>query len=202
MTVAIDNTTPITGISSLTLTSLVSTQVGYLTPTGVSGLTKGVEQGRLRTLVKPRSSVGNGYGFGLVCVGSADTLGTVNGNFYRFEFFSTGSYGLVRANGNTLATGTPGTVLISSTATTLTVNTIYSMEMEWVADQVNLGGVYISLKKGTATNFSDLALLSQLTDSNYQQLITSAGEGIYLRGYTSVSEAKVSFDNTQLFLLA
>jgi hypothetical protein len=202
MTALIDNTSPIVGAYSLTLTSTGGSDVAYLTPTNVSGLTKGIEQGRLRTLTRPRSTMTNGYGFGLVCMGSADNIGTSNGDFYRFEFFSTGSYGLVRANGNTLATGTPGTVLISSTATTLTVNTIYSMEMEWVADQVNLGGVYISLKKGTATNFSDLALLSQLTDSNYQQLITSAGEGIYLRGYTSVSEAKVSFDNTQLFLLA
>jgi hypothetical protein len=201
MTVAIDNTTPITGISSLTLTSLVSTQVGYLTPTGVSGLTKGVEQGRLRTLVKPRSSVGNGYGFGLVCVGSADTLGTVNGNFYRFEFFSTGSYGLVRANGGMLSAGSPGTVLATA-STTITINTVYGMQIEWIADNTNFGGVYLSIKKGTATNFSDLALLTHLTDASASQLITSASEGVYLRGFTSVSEAKVSFDQTELFLLA
>jgi hypothetical protein len=201
MTALIDNTSPIVGAYSLTLTSTGGSDVAYLTPTNVSGLTKGIEQGRLRTLTRPRSTMTNGYGFGLVCMGSADNIGTSNGDFYRFEFFSTGSYGLVRANGGMLSAGSPGTVLATA-STTITINTVYGMQIEWIADNTNFGGVYLSIKKGTATNFSDLALLTHLTDASASQLITSASEGVYLRGFTSVSEAKVSFDQTELFLLA
>jgi len=201
MTAAIDITSPIVGASSLALISTASTQIGYLTPTGASGLTKGVEQGRLRTLTKAAASVANGYGFGLVCMGSADTIGTVNGAFYRFELFSSGSYGLVRGNNNTLNAGTPGTSLASA-ATAVVQNVTYGIQIEWIADDVNFGGVYISLKKGTAIDFSDLVLLVQLVDASSSKLLISNSEGPYLRGYTSVTGAKVLYDNTELFLLA
>lgn len=197
---AVIGTPAISGAASLILTSTAFGQVAYLTPTGASGFMKGIEQGRLRTLVQPRSSSGNGYGFGLVCMGSADTLGTVNGAFYRFEFFITGSYSLVRGTAHVLSAGTPGTI-VASGSTTTTQNVTYGMQIEWIADSVNLGGVYLALKKGTATDFSDLTFLTQIHDVSTAALVTSVSEGVYMRGYTSVTGAIVAFDQTELFLL-
>jgi hypothetical protein len=199
MTAAIDSSSPIVGAASLTLTSTASTQIGYLTPTDVSGLAKGLEQGRLRTLVQPKSSSGNGYGFGLVCMGSADNIGTINGQFYRFEFLMSGSYSLTRGDFSTLS-NVSATPLITA-STTLTQNTVYGMQIEWIVDLTNIGGIYFALKKGTAINFSDLALLTQLTDGSEGKLVSSNNEGVYLRGYLTATNAIVSFDQTQLYNL-
>lgn len=201
-TSSLDLVTPITGTSSLSLDSNVASQAIYLTPTGASGLTKGVEQGRLRTLVKMTTGSGNGCGFGLVCMGGSDTLATVGTSaFIRYELFSNGNYNLYRSNSSGLNSGAPGTPLQANIAQSVVQNTIYGIQMEWIVDVPNLGGVYIITKKGTAIDFSDLIILNQLVDTGAQILTTSASEGIFMRGYTSTGPVKVLFDQTELFQL-
>jgi len=193
----LDLLTPIIGAGSVALESTAMSQAVYVTPSNPSGLTKGIEKGRLRALTNPRVSSG-GCGFGLVIMASAETIVATAGAYYRYELFSSGSYALARANSNTLTAGSPG-VTLGSGSTTVTQNTTYSIEIEWIADPVNLGGVNLLIRKGTATDFSNMTLLTQLLESGAQVLGTSNSEGMYLRGFTSAGTVRVVFDSTQLY---
>lgn len=197
---SLDLVTPIAGVASVSLDSIASTQAVYVTPSGTSGLVKGIEKGKLRSLVNMKTGTGNGCGFGFVIVASAETIVTTAGAYYRYELFSSGSYSLARSNSSILTTGSPGTTL-NSGSTTIVQNTTYSMEIEWIVDSVNLGGNHLTIRKGTAIDFSNMVLLSQFLDLGAQILTAGNSEGIYLRGYTSVGPVKVLFDSTQLYEL-
>lgn len=196
--VALDLATPIGGLASVALNSVTASAALYLTPSNTSGFTKGIEKGKLRTLVNLKSSTSNGCGFGLVIMVVSETIVTTAGPFYRYELFSNGTYALARSNTNILNVGSPN-VTLNSGSTGIAQNVTYGIEIEWVADPVNLGGVSLVIRKGTAIDFSNMVVLGQVLDMGAQVLGTSNSEGIYLRGYTSGGAVRVLFDTTQLY---
>lgn len=205
--VVLDLITPILGVSSLNFktTSSSSAFGGYLTPTGASGFTKGIEQGRLRSLVVNDASTGGGNAGGLVIMGSTDTLATIAGNCYRLEHFNTGasgSYSLYRSNASAtvLAAIAGWTVLIAVTTITITSGTTYGLQLEFIADVTNLGGTYIKFSRGTATDFSDLATVAQYIDTGAGVITTSSSEGLYART-SGTNNLDVRMDQTSLYQL-
>lgn len=206
--ISLDVITPLIGASSLnfTTTTTSSSFGGYTTPTGASGLVKGIEQGRLRTLMANDASSGGGNAMGFCVIGSADTLATVLGSYYRFEVFSTGasaSYSLLRSNNSGLClSGTPGTVLASGSSLLQNPATMYPFQFEFIVDTVNLGGVYLAISRGTSgsSDFSTLATLIQYVDSSASKLITSNSEGLYART-SGTFMLDVRMDQTSLYTL-
>lgn len=190
---------PILASSSLCLEAHGIGQATYTTPLDASGLAQGLERGKLRTLFKLTLGGSNTCGFGIVCMGSLDDLVNNSGAFYRYELRSNSAYTLSRATTSSLSADIPGTTLASSTQT-VTLNVAGSMEMEWIADITNLGGVYLVTRKGTATDFSDMTVVTQMINTGAGILTTSSSEGLYLRAYGSASPGvRTLFNSTQLY---
>lgn len=189
----------IIGSNSLSMSSsVVGNFGGFCSPDDGSGLPKGLEQGRLRTLMRQDGSSA-GMGCGLLAISNWALSATGTSSFYRYELFSTGQYALARANGNTCVVASPGTTLVSGSTPT-TAGVVYGIQIDFIVDIVGLGGVYLSIYKGTATNFSDLVVLAQYLDNSISKLTTSTVEGVYYRGVTSVASLRAGiFDSTQLF---
>lgn len=202
--ISLDVITPLVGTSSLNFTTSAASAAlgGYVTPTNASGLVKGIEQGRLRSLM---ANDMNNHGMGFVVLGSADTLATVNGSFYRFEMFSTGpsaSYGLGRSNGaNTCVTTTLSTVFVGPITITQGMGSMYPFQFEFIVDTVNLGGVYLAISRGIiGSDFGTLATLVQYIDSSASKLTTSNSEGLYSRCAGTVL-LDTRMDQTSLYTL-
>lgn len=136
------------------------------------GYTAGLTKGRMRTLLRLDDiSVGAGFVF----MASSTNVAVASGNFYE-----AGKRGGV--NEVFIARITGGLVSFSSSsnvaAYTFAVNTPYALQVDWIADAVNLGGVLIELSVGTAVDFSNLVRVTAWMDSSASKLLTTVAEGI------------------------
>lgn len=163
-----------TGTTNRVRTAYVST---------ASGLQRGLTRGRIFTIVKALETPNSLNSFGLFCMASSleshstgvhyrlqVTGGTTN-NLKAFES-TTGGFGFTVNQGTQLGA--------SQDVTWNTIGNTLSLGLEW--DSTNQGfhgGTQLKIYAGTATDFSDLALVLTVVDTT-SPLVASVAEGIFI----------------------
>jgi hypothetical protein len=95
-----------------------------------------------------------------------------------------------------------GTTLFSSGTPVWSFSTTFTMEVEWNYDLADLGGLRITLRVGTATDFSDLAVVYNTIDTS-GLITTSLGEGPYVLKWDTFGDTyTVRYDNTSIYTLS
>lgn len=197
MTVAIDPIGPILGSGSL-----------LLGPNGTAGrringiranTPNSFTSGRARLLLEPvviGTTEQIGFAFQL---SQADLTGG-SGLAYAFLLVhSVSSTWLPRIYKMTAGVAT-STLLATGTSRTVPINTTLAVEVQWILDIPNLGGIQITIKLGTATDYSDLVLdaaLNILITSSV--LTTSVGEGPCLN--TNAGTGSYRYDHFEVIPL-
>ena len=156
---------------------------------------KGVSAGRYRTLLRLDNSTANSVDVaaGFIVMGSALTIGTVSGNFYRIAQIG-GTIQLRRGNGTTIGAG--GTLLTEFTHAVAT-GTAFSLQVDW---SVEASAVEFSIATGGNSDFSDLAPVLTYSDTSGSRLTSSVIEGLAVSRTGTGGPALVSYDLTSLGL--
>jgi hypothetical protein len=221
--VALDFATPVVGSGSLHHVNLTGSIAGGFNaiPTDASGFPHGKINGRLRTLVRwdvfPGVSAPSIAG----CVfmqSQNDLMNTGGGNYYFFglrtyENWSQPSELVLRkVVGDRLyvaAFGDSGSNISLETidvdallGTTITTGTVVALEVDWVVDVAQTGGIYIIGKVGLQTDFSDLGVAFTHIDFNSPFVTTVAeGLGLAIRHASAGLVKEVVFDQTTMYEL-
>lgn len=176
-----------------------------------SGMTKGLIDGKFRTILHYVGSTGSGAqgnNIGISVMHSADDI-TTSGSCYSLIWHFSDNLAIEDLR---LAKHTAG--LTSTSITTLDQNdsfgkvsgNTWTFELEWIASkQTELGGTLLTARVGTATDFSDLAVEFQYVDlTGDSPLTTSAAEGLFHRygSSTTAFQRTMYFDQTTLFSLS
>ena len=178
---------PISGGTSLT----------NIVVTALSGRTKGVTKGKLRTLfrydVPPTSGSVNWYGLAFM-MSTEDITGSAN--YYRAQYnFNTGRFELVKATAYSV-----GTVLAQGPIFAPGNNVTIGFEVEWIKDIPELGGVAIFVKYGFATDYSDLTSVITYVDSTSPYLVSVAESIFAFTGNPNGAAWNLDFDQTTMFI--
>lgn len=185
MLVALDPTVPLLGTASLRInrngtTGQFANLVRLTSP-------RAFTSGRARWLIGARTLQTNDR-IGFVCQQSQEDLTGGAGAAYALNL-------LMASSG--AGTWTPSLARMTAglgTFTTLATGTNFTMaaagkkalELTWILDQANLGGIQLQVKLGNNTDYSDLALDSALNIIvTSSVLTTSAGEGPHYNGLTT-----------------
>jgi hypothetical protein len=202
---SLDLVNPIIGTSSLkALLNNSAGDPGNGVVTVASGRTKGIEQGRMRTLIRTNTSATGGANanrYGIVCLQSANdmSIGSPNGYFLGYQYILS-DFTIWRLTGQTLGSGLSIATLEASSWVTL--GTTFAFMAEWIVDIANLGGVYFAISSGAATDFSDLAV--RLTHIDPTGLAHTAGIaeglGVQMSSFTG-GIPYIQFDQTSLYSL-
>lgn len=193
-TVALQTASPLAGVTSVQANQTVITARYFVSASGA--YPQGNEIGRLRTLIRA-NVINNNYRFGLVCLASVRTLATTTGNWYAAFINTTGPTGsvvLYRGNAVNLGGGTQ----LAAGNFTFAINTPYAFQLDWIADNPGLGGTYLNVAVGTATDFSNLSSVISYVDGSTSKITTGNFEG--LGGHSSTSTLlQVTYDTTSLY---
>lgn len=195
---------PLVDATSLKMVA-VDDAAGTVLPSDSGGLSHGFTVGRLRTIVElttlPGSFGASFISFGIVAMQSQDDV-TTTGNAYNFALHmgaggSPQSFNLNKIVG--LDGSGFGTNLDTLAITPFTAGSIFTMEFEWIEAVSEIGGVQLTGKTGTATDFSDLSTVVSALDTT-SPYTTSVGEGLFSKISTvSGTSFTVLFDTTELF---
>ncbi len=196
-------------------TPIVSSGTGRFTPaplgsglsfanivvTNLSGRTKGVIRGKMRSLFRYSSTSGSAQGrFGFTFLQSNENLGSSTGNHYMCGYdHPTGRIILTRTTNGNLFAGVNTPALIQSTIVTPGINTVFALEVEWVVDVTELGGVAIFARFGYMTDFSDLTQQFVYLDTS-SPFITSVAESVFIHTSDTGGPWNLDFDQTSLFI--
>ena len=169
--------------------------------TALSGRTKGVVKGKLRTLFRydVPPSAGTQNTFGLVFMMGNENINSASNN-YRVQYnFTTGRIELIKSIG---AGPAGGSLLAQGPLFTPGNNVTFSLEVEWIKDITELGGVAIFVKSGLATDYSDLGSVVTYLDATSPLLISVAESIFTLSGYPTPTGAgwNLDFDQTTMFI--
>jgi hypothetical protein len=183
-TVSIDNATPLVGSGSLFIdfSGSSNSSRGNLLPKDPGSLSGKLIRGKIRALFQYTVLASNN-GPGLFCLASQRDLSST-GSCYFISFKRDQINRLTLYKSNNVGTTieeigglTPLAFAVLSTS----ANTTYSLELEWYVDIPNLSGTQLKVRVGSATDFSDLALVMSTIDVS-SPLTTTVGEGISLSG--------------------
>lgn len=190
----LDLVNPIAGLSSLRFfTTSGGRWVGVVTDASL--LTKGIEQGRLRTLIR-NSGSWTSQGWGIYAMLSAVTESDATNDFYCVRILSGTELALAKGTNSNIG---GGSTIVLNSAHTFSSATSYAIQLEWITDVANLGGVYLRADLGTALDFSNLVLSSHVVDSTAPINSTTIAEGI--GGFNSVGSRTIHWDQTSLYEL-
>jgi len=198
---SLDLITPLIGTSSLK--ALLNNSAGD-TSNGVvtvaSGRTKGIEQGRMRTLIKTDTS-GNANKYGVLCLQSTTNVSTGTPNGYLLGYNRTVT-DLIIARFTSQVWSSSITLASIDAASWVIQGTIFSFMAEWIVDTANLGGVYFAISTGAALDFSDLTVRLKHIDPTGIAHIAGVAEGMCasLVSFTGGVPA-VWYDQTELYSL-
>lgn len=160
-----------------------------------SGRVQGVVRGKLRTLFRHDNFTFGGE-YGLLCLQSSQNVASLGGDFYQAKVIKNdGRLHLSKGIGTNLF----GAGSLASVAFAPGNNTVWSLELEWVADLTELGGTALFVRRGFATDFSDLTTVIAYLDVVSPHLI-SVSEGISVMENAIGGPFFVDFDSTSLFI--
>jgi hypothetical protein len=198
---SLDLIAPIMGTSSLKalLNNSAGDQANGVVK-AVSGRTKGIEQGRMRTLIKTDTS-GNANRYGIICLQSTDNVSTATPNGYFLGYTRTVTDLIVARFTSQLWSSSVALASIDAAAWVIQ-GTTFSLLTEWIVDTANLGGVYFAISTGAATDFSDLAVRLKHIDPTGSAHIAGVAEGLgaSLISFTG-GVPYTQFDQTELYSL-
>lgn len=173
------------------------TNTAVINVTALSGRTKGVTRGKLRTLFRYDDFTGGAIG--LTFLQSNANLTTGTSNFYAVQlrqadgtlYLTKVLSNVVNANGTTLDSVyfSPG------------IETVFALEAEWSVDLVELGGVALFVRTGFATDFSDLTTVMTYLDVS-SPITTSVAESIFVVEVSAGGVFNVDIDQTALYVPA
>jgi len=150
----------------------------------------GFTSGRARFLLGAKTALQTNDAIGFVFQQSQADLTLGAGSAYGFftQVLSSGA-GTWRPflRKFTAGLGT-GTTLATGTDYTAAVGTMRAVEVQWILDVANLGGIQLTVKMGSLSTFADLAVdaaLNIIVTSSI--LTTSVGEGPYYVGIATSS---------------
>lgn len=200
VTITPETTSPIEGLQSLSIEKFTGgtlTASGGVVASDVSGLTKGITAGRMRTVMK-RVSGGAGQGrAGIYCMTSNENPTFSSADCYALAVRENGDIELVK-----FSTGiqqTSPTILTTISSAISDVTSLFTIELLWFYDITEFNGTRLIVKTGTSTDYSDLSLLAggDLIDSA-TPLSSSQSEGPFY-STNAGTVARWLFDNTQLY---
>jgi hypothetical protein len=166
-----------------------------INPTVASGRTSGVTRGKFRSLFRYDDFTA-GAKLGIAFMQSNKNIAEVSSTFYKAELLqSDGKLYLIKATGTTIGGG--GT--LASVYFSPGINTVFCLEVEWIVDLGELGGTALFLRRGFATDYSDLTTVISYLDVS-SPLTTSVAESLYLIEQSAGGVFNLDFDQTALFV--
>ena len=175
---------PIAGNASLLIdmtTSGADTKINATTTDTNVNFPKGFTKGKIRTLFKVIASAATEKTFGLSAMQSQGSIFSSTGSFYvaRVTVGTSGFVSKIELMKNISNTGLVGLTTVLGTHTvSISASTVFSLELQWIYDAVELQGTNLIVRLGYATDFSDLGQIITVTDLlNYRS--TSVAEGIF-----------------------
>lgn len=197
--VNVDFFTPIDANQSVQFikTSGTASSHANVTPTASSGLTKGVTNGRMRTLVRIDTMPTN-FEAGIIGMQTVTDFANATGqSAYGAVIQGTGFLALKKYT-NGLASA--GTNLATPVAFPVPSG-VFSLELMWFHDVPEFAGTRLEVRTGTMTDYSDLALQIILNDVS-SPLSASVAEGLFVHDLGSNGNFDIVFDKTQLYTVA
>ena len=160
---------------------------------GALATDRGLLAGKIRTVMRWNNSGGVSY-WGLMALQSALDMTTGTHNAYGLAFNTLGGANNIHIAqfDNTVLVG--WTSLAASASNAFMNNVPIAVEFEW--DATSLTSVVLTVRKGTMTDFSDLAPLLSFTDT-VSPHVTSVAEGLW--GVFVSGPINVYWDNTTIF---
>jgi hypothetical protein len=196
--ISVQLTAPIEGDQSLRYrrVSGVASQRGNIVVKDVSGLTKGVTAGRLRTIWRREAGFSSASdAVSIIAMQSFEDLSNGTGNFYHFKILGTGATELRKITGGALVSS--GTLLGTGPGISITTGVVFTAELMWFFDLAEFGGIKLQAKVGTDPGFGDLGLEIDVLDLSTPHSI-SVAEGLGFLG-ASGSSMDVVADTTTLY---
>lgn len=161
-----------------------------------SGRTRGVTHGKYRSIFRYDDFTTGGF-IGFTFLQSVLNIAGSTGNFYSaYIKQSDGKLYLAKTTGNNVANGgtSLGTAYFSPG-----INTVFTLEAEWIVDVTELGGTAMFVRRGFETDFSDLTTVISYLDAS-SPFITSLAESIFVVETSSGGVFNVDFDETALYI--
>ena len=160
---------------------------------GALATDRGLLAGKIRTVMRWNASGGVSY-WGLMALQSAldMTTGTHNAYGLACNTFSSANNIHIAQFDNTILAGWGS--LAASPSNTFMDDVPIALEFEW--DATSLTSVVLTVRKGSMTDFSDLAPLLSFTDT-VSPHVTSVAEGLW--GVYGSGGIDVYWDNTTIF---
>jgi hypothetical protein len=160
-----------------------------------TGSPKGFSSGIMRALLRPVTAQ-NGDWLGMIFQKSTADLTAGAGSAYGVgvQVISAGSTAQIQVLKFTAGLGT-STILYSGTTVSFTTSILVALKVTWRLDIARLGGIRVTLERGSASDFSSLTTEydTVLTTS---LLTTSVGEGPALALVTTGSPGDYLWDQT------
>lgn len=169
-----------------------------------SPFTRGIEQGRILTVIKLIDNSNVLFYGGLYCMASSLTTDSI-GNVYVLQIGKGTSNNVqIRkaSSGGIVGTGTGGTQIGSSDSVSFTnIGDIVCLSIDWdAAHQTFYGGTHIKASFGVQPDFSDLSVFEEQVDSS-SPLTSTVAEGMFLhQDSSSGSTCSILYDSTSILL--
>lgn len=170
---AVDPLVTLSGSASLRLQSVGNSQSRFFGVRNAGGgYTPGLTRGRMRGLFRvTEATIGGGF----VVMVSTTTPATGAANYYELGKKNASNQVLIA---KTTAGSVGFTSNLLNAPYTFLINTTYAMQADWFVDDARIGGIFLGLSVGTATDFSDLVQVLAWVDPASQRFATTVGEGV------------------------
>jgi len=194
--VTLDTLTPMEAAASLVLD--VATPLGdasgahiLLVPTNAGGLPHGFMAGRLRTLIRIQhaNTGSSAHYYGVTAMMSQNNCSGVSGSCYMLSFFASGNSALRDLRLHKIPNGFSGGGITELGVYDITPTPddgdTLPLELEWVADDVQLNGVLLNARIGAVgdTDYTSLDNASPVITylDTVDPLLVTVNEGIAIR---------------------
>lgn len=196
---------PLVATGSLDITgSLTDPNYVNLLPSFASAIPRAFTKGTVRTLIRYEAGTfipANEKDFGILCMQSQEDLtlgvGAAYGGLAHAIFPAGFEFRIVKYNAG--LTDTPQVLASTVVPEPYVIGTdIIALELEWVSDVINLGGVRLTLRRGIGalTDFSNLVTVLDIIDVP-GPLTATTGEGLCFVDNQGAELNTALFDQTQ-----
>ena len=197
-----NTTVPLEGLQSLEIEKFTGGTVtagGSVVPSDASGLTKGLTAGRMRTQMQLLSGLASTGGNAGIFFMVADLT---EDPFALDDLYSVHVHGLggirIGKHSNGLISS-PTNLAVTSNGEIADVTSPFTLEVMWFYDIPEFNGVRIIVKKGLATDYSDLTVVSGLDIIDATSpLSVSNAEGLAYFTTSGVNNVWL-FDRTEFY---
>ena len=154
--------------------------------------------GVIQTLVKAQATPRR---FGVFCMTQSATnpsLAASECYVLAQGSFSTSNFHLARVSG--FSESSPTLDIFDTGIADLSAGEIRPLQLKWKSSLTIFGGVQFEISFGNLndTNFSNLAVITTVTDASAGALFTSDGEGCFASNLDQLEDSQIIFDQTSI----